>query len=333
MANNDCVDQKLSTICDYLKDNNLSPILCRLFGESHALKFAAQYFEEKFRLPSLSIAQDDSENGNLSIQIWAVSKGNVREISDSCGLVGREYEDDFAKYLILNVLPDSAGQSRFLQAQNLFENATRILAKYGMDFSSTIRTWIYAKEILQWYDELNDARDAVFNEFGIFDKLVPASTGIGVANASEKAIAMQLISLTPKPLTKVTAVNSPLQCSAMDYKKSFSRAVQVRGGHLRRLFISGTASIDKDGNSVYLQDTSAQINRTMEVVEAILGEAKMDFTNAVSAIVYFKNRGDFALFDEFCLRNEINLAHVKVQSDVCRDELLFELELDAAKII
>ena len=58
----------------------------------------------------------------------------------------------------------------------------------------------------------------------------------------------------------------------MDYKKSFSRAVQVRGGHLRRLFISGTASIDKDGNSVYLQDTSAQINRTMEVVEAILGD-------------------------------------------------------------
>jgi hypothetical protein len=59
----------------------------------------------------------------------------------------------------------------------------------------------------------------------------------------------------------------------------------------------------------------------------------MDWPDAVSSIVYFKNQSDFGLFDEYCRQKDIILPHIKVQADVCRDDLLFELELDAASVV
>jgi enamine deaminase RidA (YjgF/YER057c/UK114 family) len=96
-----------------------------------------------------------------------------------------------------------------------------------------------------------------------------------------------------------------------------------------RLFISGTASIDKDGKTIFLNDTAGQLEFTMKVVKAILNEAKMDWSNAVSSMAYFKHSRDFGLFDNYCQKHNLKLPHIKVQADVCRDDLLFELELDA----
>jgi hypothetical protein len=46
-------------------------------------------------------------------------------------------------------------------------------------------------------------------------------------------------------------------------------------------------------------------------------------------MAYFKYGEDFDLFDQYCRRAEIKLPHVKVQADVCRDDLLFEIEVEA----
>jgi enamine deaminase RidA (YjgF/YER057c/UK114 family) len=96
-----------------------------------------------------------------------------------------------------------------------------------------------------------------------------------------------------------------------------------------RVYVSGTASIDKSGDTVFIDDTCAQIQLTMQVVQAILNEAKMDWSDAVSSLAYFKHRKDFGLFDDYCRGEGIKLPHIKVQADICRDDLLFELELDA----
>ena len=69
----------------------------------------------------------------------------------------------------------------------------------------------------------------------------------------------------------------------------------------------------------------------MKIVDAILGDANMNWSDTANAMVYFKHRKDFHLFDEFCRINKINIPHVKLHADVCRDNLLFEIELDAIK--
>lgn len=47
-----------------------------------------------------------------------------------------------------------------------------------MDFSHVIRTWFYNNRLLDWYEEFNRARDTFFESRGVFDRLVPASTGL-----------------------------------------------------------------------------------------------------------------------------------------------------------
>lgn len=53
------------------------------------------------------------------------------------------------------------------------------LNRAGMDFSHVVRTWFYNNRLLDWYEEFNRARDTFFESRGVFDRLVPASTGIG----------------------------------------------------------------------------------------------------------------------------------------------------------
>jgi len=67
---------------------------------------------------------------------------------------------------------------------------------------------------------------------------------------------------------------------------------------------------------------------TMRVVEALINNGNMDWFNSVRAIAYFKNSRDFDLFDHYCRRASLILPHIKVEADICRDDLLFELELD-----
>lgn len=66
---------------------------------------------------------------------------------------------------------------------------------------------------------------------------------------------------------------------------------------------------------------------------AILAEHWLDPADVVSSLVYFKHRTDFGLFDEYCRDHGIKLPHIKLHADVCRDDLLFELELEAVKTV
>lgn len=68
----------------------------------------------------------------------------------------------------------------------------------------------------------------------------------------------------------VKEVPSHLQCPTCDYSSSFSRAVEISNPDYRRLFVSGTASIDPSGKTAHVGDVDAQISLTLEIVEAIL---------------------------------------------------------------
>jgi enamine deaminase RidA (YjgF/YER057c/UK114 family) len=188
---------------------------------------------------------------------------------------------------------------------------------------------LFAHDILSWYGKLNEIRNTFFNEQGIFDKLVPASTGIGVNNYNNAAITAELLAV--QPLQETVCVNkviSPMQCEALDYKSSFSRATLVKSPDHQRMYISGTASISPEGHTVHLNDTTKQIELTMHITEALIRNGGMNWRDTVRSLVYFKDSSEFGLFDDYCRSAGILLPHVKIHADVCRDDLLFEIELD-----
>lgn len=320
----------LQEVFDYLKARHCDVISIRLISDSETIEKAISIYRKNFGdefCPPLCLLEDD---GSLKVQIHAVSSKGSRPLYYNDRLIGRAFEDEYADYYMLRALPDNTQADEFTQAKNIFEKFQACLQGNGLEFDDTIKTWLYARDILSWYGELNRARNAFYKNLGVYDKLVPASTGIGSCNFEGAALATQLFALRPKNNgVLVKQANSPLQNPAWEYKSSFSRAVEALMPDHNRLYISGTASIDKEGNTIYLDDTPSQIDWTMKVVEAILGDINMSWQDVATSLVYFKDKKDFSLFDQYCQNHNIEIPHIKVHADICREDLLFELQLDA----
>lgn len=217
------------------------------------------------------------------------------------------------------------------QARQTYLRMEQALACVEMDFSHVVRTWLFLNDILSWYREFNAVRTAFFTERGVFDGLVPASTGIGGPNPYGWAIMSGLLAVKPlSERVQAQAVPSPLQCPAPKYGSSFSRAVEVNMGTHRRLLISGTASIGPDGQTVHVGDIVGQVARTMEVIEAILVSRGMTWEDATRATAYVVEPADAAVFQRYLQQHELTDLPVVIANDtICRPDLLFELELDA----
>jgi enamine deaminase RidA (YjgF/YER057c/UK114 family) len=208
-----------------------------------------------------------------------------------------------------------------------------VLQRNGMEFSNVIRTWFYNDNILDWYDGFNKVRNDFFLKKRIFETLLPASTGVGGRNAAGTALAGGLLAVVPlDKAVRAAAVPSPLQDSATEYGSSFSRAVELALPDHSRLYVSGTASIDPTGRTAHAGDPEAQVKLTMEVVYTILKSRGMGWDNAKRALAYFKHAKDAPIFQKYCTQNNLRqFPAVIVENDICRDELLFEIEVDAIR--
>ncbi len=285
----------------------------------------------------LTLLHGDACSGTTitGTQFIAVAGARLHPVLDGPRRVGYWYESDDAYYCLLgDIRADDLSLPREKQAYAVFEKMERLLRQAGMEFTDVARTWIYLSGLLQWYDEFNAVRTRFFKERGVFENMVPASTGIGAGSAAGEAMVSALLAVKPKHEgVKLFAVPSPLQCPALDYLSSFSRAVEIQQPGSRLLTISGTASIEPGGDTTHVGDTDKQIELTMQVIHEILKSRGMDWHNAVRAIAYFKDMHDAHLLEQYCAENNLPDLPVAIShADVCRDDLLFEMELDAVDV-
>lgn len=270
----------------------------------------------------------------LGVHIWLIDGTPVARVESNGKILGSIFEDDCARYCrLVGLLPADVSRPRPEQAEAVLQQMDEALQENGFTFSHVFRTWFYNDDILSWYGDFNAVRNRFFAEKKIFDGLMPASTGIGGGNAASAALIAGLLALKPKSqAVQVAEVPSPFQSSAADYGSSFSRAAEVCFPQHRRIYVSGTASIDEAGKTVFTGDCEAQVKQTMEVVGAILRSRGMDWADVTRALAYFKRAEDAPLLAQY--RKDHGLAPFPVivaENDVCRDELLFEIEVDAIK--
>ena len=221
--------------------------------------------------------------------------------------------------------PCDPGASREDQTQDVFGAIEETLALAGLSFEHVVRTWFYNEKILEWYAGFNGVRTEYFQRHDV--RRMPASTGIGAPNPAGTALVAKAIAVRPGD-GEIRICHSPLQCDAFAYGSAFSRAIEVSDSLSRTLYVSGTASIEPGGLSVHQGDPAGQIELTMEVVRAILDEAGMKLADATRAIAYFRDPAHIPLWDRFC---PPGLPSVSVGCHVCRDDLLFEIELDVSE--
>jgi len=271
----------------------------------------------------------------FSIQTIAVSGPTAEPVRLDGKTVGFTFEDEDAIYCLLGNLSAAATGGNTEQALDLFCRAQFALRLAGLSFSNVVRTWFYIDEIPSWYRDFNRVRTAFFSERGVLAGLIPASTGKGTANATGKALVADVFAVKPKNQdVRVCDVRSPLQCGAPAYGSSFSRAVEVQHGNQRDLYISGTASIDPVGRTVYAGDTAKQIAHTIYVVEAILKSRAMAWAGVTRAVAYLRHASDKELLSRYL--RQVGLPRfpltVVAPIEICRSDLLFEIEVDAVAL-
>ena len=207
-------------------------------------------------------------------------------------------------------------------------------------FERLVRVWNHIADIngdgngLERYRQFNIGRQDAFLAGGhsVAGGSVPAASALGAAAGAP----FTLYALATRH--PVQAVENPRQTSAYHYpaeygprSPSFSRATLVRAGAGPLLFISGTASIVSH-QSLHAGDALAQTRETLCNLQAVL-----DAANRLTAArwelsqlhykVYVRDPADW-LAIETELRRAIGdrTPVLALQADVCRSELLVEIE-------
>lgn len=265
------------------------------------------------------------------MHVFAVAGVPVETVRLAGRPVGRMFSDKWVRHVLLgDVRSTDVSLPRPDQARQAYENMEAALGQVNMTMANVARTWLFLDDILSWYGPLNTVRTEFYRQRKMFDRLVPASTGVRGRNIAGAALVTG--TWASEPLNgsfTLREVSSPKQCEATAYGSSFSRAVELGTPALRRLMISGTASIEPGGRSVG-EDVETQIDLTMEVVRALLVGREMDYPDVSRATAYFKHARDVRAFDAWRTANHVqDWPVVCTQADICREELLFEIELDA----
>lgn len=212
-----------------------------------------------------------------------------------------------------------------------FKKISDVLKSFQMRESDMVRTWLFMNDILKDYGELNEAREKYFSQWhGPDGKFIPASTGIQSRTIGHNGLAIEFCAFSGKNIS-IRQISSPLQNEPTAYGKLFSRAVLVELIRSKLLFISGTAAIDKAGRSVYAGNFEKQLKFTLDVLMEILEQQNAGFSSIAQAIVYLKRGGDLKngmnLLEKMDFPSEKSLFQIDV--DVCRDDLLCEIEVTA----
>jgi enamine deaminase RidA (YjgF/YER057c/UK114 family) len=226
-----------------------------------------------------------------------------------------------------------------VQTTRMFEAAQGLLRGIGTDYRSVARTWLYVSDILSWYGKLNGARSACYRRFGLMPAagsraiLLPASTGIEGRAPSGAAVTMDLLAtvLEPGSRIEVGQMTNPRQKDAFAYGSAFSRGAAIRMPDATWISFSGTAAIDEAGLSCHPGDFRAQMHMTLDVVEALLAQEGAGLADICNATLFLKHAACAAECRRVLRERGLeDLPGVPVVADVCREELLFEMDGTAA---
>jgi chorismate lyase / 3-hydroxybenzoate synthase len=203
-----------------------------------------------------------------------------------------------------------------------------------------IRIWNYLPDINaqaggdERYRHFNSARQMAFRKSGRATMgTVPAACALGSPAGSPLSIYFLAARRPPK------MIENPRQTSAYHYPPKFGRHSPIfsracvwgeSGGG--RLFVSGTASI-VGHETIHRGDVVAQTRETVVNIAALLEEANRIVgsrhysLNALKLKVYVRRPSDLPAI-ESTLSELLNpeAAIVYLQADVCREDLLVEIE-------
>jgi enamine deaminase RidA (YjgF/YER057c/UK114 family) len=234
-----------------------------------------------------------------------------------------------------------------------FDTVVDILDREGLSLNHLVRQWNYIGNILevkngfQNYQVFNEVRSEYYGKYRTIAGY-PAATGVGMKFGG---VFLDFCAVKADETVKIKPINNPNQLNAYEYGQNvlkgfsgkgksvkhppqFERALLMINGSNRNLFISGTASIigqETIGKGDVKEQTIVTIENIrkltdLERINQILGESD-SFLGRYSILrVYIKDQEDFETVKRICNEHFPKIPASYVEADVCRDDLLTEIE-------
>lgn len=317
------------------------------------LLFAACYGD---KMPlTIFVVQPPCEGRGIAIEAWAVGTRHAQVAYHSEHLVTVDYDGMRWIYASGGSL-HREGRTAYEQSLEVFESMQNTLVEGGASFKDVVRVWLYQGSIteevhgVERYRELNRARTDFFANIPFDNRplpsphnghaIYPASTGIGTRCHGLITACMALQS--KRDDVSLLGLENPLQISAFDYPKEYSvkspkfaRAMAVRVGNHVTTWVSGTASI-VNAETVYKGDAMKQTEQTLTNIEKLIApenfarhgwaDAGATLADLAKIHVYVKHPEDFDKVRQVCERRLGRLPTIYAVADVCRPDLLVEIE-------
>jgi enamine deaminase RidA (YjgF/YER057c/UK114 family) len=241
-------------------------------------------------------------------------------------------------------------------ATKAFEQLEKILAEEGQNMGHIIRQWNYIEKIVQInkddqscqnYQDFNEVRSRFYSTAN-FDNGYPAATGIG---ANTGGVCISFIALSDSNQVRVKPIGNPRQTDAHKYSElvlkgkpqadtqtkstpKFERANLISFENTDRIFVSGTASIVGE-QTVHVNDVEKQTLATIENILELFSkenQESLDLDFDVDELsfshlrVYVKYQKDIPRVKKICESKLNSSASIYLVANVCREELLVEIE-------
>ncbi|TWU36014.1 RidA family protein [Novipirellula artificiosorum] len=316
-------------------------------------KLFAAYFGDCVPATSF-IVQPPCGGQALAIEAWALGGDDVKVQFPLPDVVTIDYHN--LRWIYLGGICPLAGVSgAFDETTSVFEQLVTRLGRVNATFKDVPRVWLYQGNItdpeqgIERYRELNRSRTDFFDQLQAEGRMTvsdqghvvyPASTGIGMTGGGLTLSGMAL--QTDRKDVRLISLENPQQTSAFEYAKSFSvkspkfaRAMAVMIGEYATIWVSGTASI-LDSESVHLDDIEKQTEQTIDNIEQLISPTNCErhglsgvgaeLSDLAKVRVYVKRPEDFEKCRAVCERRFGALPTIYAFADVCRPELLVEIE-------
>jgi hypothetical protein len=229
----------------------------------------------------------------------------------------------------------------------------------GLSFNNIVRQWNYVGEILskenvdgrlrQHYQMFNETRSQFYKKYRD-RKDFPAATGIGMLYLG---VCIDSFSITGNEDLKIIPISNPCQSESYKYGQKvlvgapdcslpqnqppqFERAKLILLNKAARLIISGTASIIGE-ETVGIGNVEEQTRVTIKNIQILSAPATLKAQcPEISVIpqtysyvrVYVKYKEDISKVRKICLEAFGDVPTTYVVADICRENLLVEIETE-----
>jgi enamine deaminase RidA (YjgF/YER057c/UK114 family) len=298
-----------------------------VFNQEKVLRANFPVFFDFPGKPNISFVQQSPMPGS-KLAVWAYLVKGKSPVER--GEFGNIYHSNGLSHIYTANLTGDVSDNACLQTKKMFLTYVDLLLQFkSCLLDNAIRTWVFVRDADIMYKDVAKARRLFFEKQGLNETThYIASTGIEGKNEIPAVLSfMDTYTIAGINPGQVKFLHAPgFMCPTGTYGVTFERGTEISYGDRKHIFISGTASINQNGEILFPGDVVQQTYRTVENMKALLKEVGASLSDLVYALVYVRDISDYQIVHQTISEILTDVPLLVLHAPICRPAWLVEIE-------